>query len=64
MSVTVILMPHKLVCVCFLCLCVYPCSPLKLLNRHNEVWYVAEGDPVCVVPEETPTATPTAGSKQ
>uniref|UniRef100_A0A665SWR6 Heme-binding protein 1 n=1 Tax=Echeneis naucrates TaxID=173247 RepID=A0A665SWR6_ECHNA len=20
-------------------------SPLKLLNRHNEVWYVAEGDP-------------------
>ncbi|XP_039511447.1 heme-binding protein 2 [Pimephales promelas] len=22
-------------------------SPLKLLNRHNEVWYVAEGEPVC-----------------
>ncbi|XP_043072575.1 heme-binding protein 2 [Puntigrus tetrazona] len=22
-------------------------SPLKLLNRHNEVWYVVEGDPVC-----------------
>ncbi|KAK9981844.1 hypothetical protein ABG768_001368 [Culter alburnus] len=22
-------------------------SPLKLLNRHNEVWYVVEGEPVC-----------------
>ncbi|XP_076838961.1 heme-binding protein 2 isoform X2 [Brachyhypopomus gauderio] len=22
-------------------------SPLKLLNRHNEVWYVVENEPVC-----------------
>ncbi|XP_009294483.1 heme-binding protein 2 [Danio rerio] len=22
-------------------------SPLKLLNRHNEVWFVVEGEPVC-----------------
>ncbi|XP_062866761.1 heme-binding protein 2 [Trichomycterus rosablanca] len=22
-------------------------SPLKLLNRHNELWYVVEGEPVC-----------------
>ncbi|XP_071783878.2 uncharacterized protein soul5l [Centroberyx gerrardi] len=39
-------------------------SPLKLLNRHNEVWYVAEGEPVCTDPQEptpahTPTPTPT-----
>ncbi|XP_019962766.2 uncharacterized protein soul5l [Paralichthys olivaceus] len=37
-------------------------SPLKLLNRHNEVWYVAEGEPVCTDPQEpTParTARPT-----
>ncbi|KAM7419705.1 hypothetical protein PAMA_016678 [Pampus argenteus] len=34
-------------------------SPLKLLNRHNEVWYVAEGDPVCTDPREpTPAHTP------
>nr|XP_040041490.1 heme-binding protein 2 isoform X1 [Gasterosteus aculeatus aculeatus]XP_040041491.1 heme-binding protein 2 isoform X2 [Gasterosteus aculeatus aculeatus] len=34
-------------------------SPLKLLNRHNEVWYVAEGDPVCKDPQEpTPAHTP------
>lgn len=30
-------------------------SPLKLLNRHNEVWYVAQGEPVCTDPTE-PTA--------
>ncbi|XP_028271129.1 heme-binding protein 1 [Parambassis ranga] len=39
-------------------------SPLKLLNRHNEVWYVAEGDPICTDPQEptpahTPRSTPT-----
>ncbi|XP_015821649.1 heme-binding protein 1 [Nothobranchius furzeri] len=34
-------------------------SPLKLLNRHNEVWYVAEGEPVCKDPQEpTPAHTP------
>ncbi|KAM9769824.1 uncharacterized protein soul5l [Menidia menidia] len=34
-------------------------SPLKLLNRHNEVWYVAEGQPVCTDPREpTPAHTP------
>ncbi|KAJ0033116.1 hypothetical protein NQD34_000223 [Periophthalmus magnuspinnatus] len=27
-------------------------SPLKLLNRHNEVWYVSEGKPVCSDPRE------------
>ncbi|XP_041640268.1 uncharacterized protein soul5l [Cheilinus undulatus] len=33
-------------------------SPLKLLNRHNEVWYVAEGEPVCSDPQEpTPPHT-------
>ncbi|XP_066516536.1 uncharacterized protein soul5l isoform X2 [Hoplias malabaricus] len=31
-------------------------SPLKLLNRHNEVWYVAEGEPVCNKTEKS-TAT-------
>ncbi|XP_053181851.1 uncharacterized protein soul5l [Scomber japonicus] len=34
-------------------------SPLKLLNRHNEVWYVAEGEPVCSDPKEpTPAHIP------
>ncbi|XP_077380322.1 uncharacterized protein soul5l [Festucalex cinctus] len=34
-------------------------SPLKLLNRHNEVWYVSEGPPVCSDPQEpTPAHTP------
>ncbi|XP_019717340.1 uncharacterized protein soul5l [Hippocampus comes] len=34
-------------------------SPFKLLNRHNEVWYVAEGPPVCSDPQEpTPAHTP------
>ncbi|XP_070684223.1 uncharacterized protein [Pempheris klunzingeri] len=34
-------------------------SPLKLLNRHNEVWYVAEGQLVCTDPQEpTPAHTP------
>lgn len=29
------------------CLCAFiSCSPMTL-NRHNEVWYVVEGDPVC-----------------
>ncbi|KAK7167285.1 hypothetical protein R3I94_001621 [Phoxinus phoxinus] len=22
-------------------------SPMKLVNRHNEVWYIAKGEPVC-----------------
>ncbi|KAM6972043.1 uncharacterized protein soul5l [Aplochiton taeniatus] len=42
-------------------------SPLKLLNRHNEVWYVSEGPAVCTDPQEptpahthTPTPTETA----
>ncbi|KPP59515.1 hypothetical protein Z043_122557 [Scleropages formosus] len=25
--------------------------PMKLLDRHNEIWYVAEGEPVCSVPQ-------------
>lgn len=34
-------------------------SPLKLLNRHNEVWYVCEGKPVCTDPQEpTPPHPP------
>ncbi|XP_024859597.1 endochitinase A isoform X2 [Kryptolebias marmoratus] len=34
-------------------------SPLKLLDRHNEVWYVAVGEPVCTDPQEpTPAHTP------
>ncbi|XP_033988924.1 LOW QUALITY PROTEIN: uncharacterized protein LOC117484601 [Trematomus bernacchii] len=34
-------------------------SPLKLLNRHNEVWYVSEGDVVCSDPQQpTPPHTP------
>ncbi|KAK6293534.1 hypothetical protein J4Q44_G00358600 [Coregonus suidteri] len=24
--------------------------PSKILNRHNEVWYMVEGDPVCPEP--------------
>lgn len=43
---------------CFVLLCVCAYSPLKLLNRHNEVWYVAEGEPVCTDPQEpTPAHT-------
>ncbi|KAM6942412.1 heme-binding protein 2 [Lycodopsis pacificus] len=39
-------------------------SPLKLLNRHNEVWYVSDGELVCTDPQEptpphTPRPTPT-----
>ncbi|XP_046893459.1 heme-binding protein 2-like [Hypomesus transpacificus] len=30
-------------------------SPRKMLNRHNEVWYVAEGEPVCSSPETIPS---------
>ncbi|XP_068558801.1 uncharacterized protein soul5l [Cebidichthys violaceus] len=34
-------------------------SPLKLLNRHNEVWYVSNGELVCTDPQEpTPPHTP------
>ncbi|XP_068177944.1 uncharacterized protein soul5l [Antennarius striatus] len=33
-------------------------SPLKLLNRHNEVWYVAEGPVVCTDPQEPTPAHP------
>ncbi|KAI1884286.1 hypothetical protein AGOR_G00224870 [Albula goreensis] len=22
-------------------------SPMKMMNRHNEIWYVVEGEPVC-----------------
>ncbi|XP_071382964.1 heme-binding protein 2 [Centroberyx affinis] len=34
-------------------------SPMKLFNRHNEVWYVVEGEPVCpanAVTEPLPSA--------
>ncbi|XP_057187485.1 heme-binding protein 2 [Triplophysa rosa] len=34
-------------------------SPLKLLNRHNEVWFVVEGDPVCEDPDHTMNSTDT-----
>ena len=51
---------HLLLTVVFVsvaCLSVW--SPLKLLNRHNEVWYVAEGQPICTDPQEpTPAHTP------
>lgn len=44
-------------CLSVVSLCVH--SPLKLLNRHNEVWYVAEGQTVCTDPQEpTPAHTP------
>ncbi|XP_068607183.1 heme-binding protein 2 [Brachionichthys hirsutus] len=33
-------------------------SPLKLLNRHNEVWYIAEGPAVCTDPREPTPAHP------
>uniref|UniRef100_H3C5Q8 Heme-binding protein 1 n=1 Tax=Tetraodon nigroviridis TaxID=99883 RepID=H3C5Q8_TETNG len=34
-------------------------SPLKLLNRHNELWYVAEGQVICTDPQEpTPPHPP------
>ncbi|XP_036413746.1 pneumococcal serine-rich repeat protein [Colossoma macropomum] len=38
-------------------------SPLKLLNRHNEVWYVAEDEPVCSGATQKPTQNPTATDK-
>ncbi|KTF92264.1 hypothetical protein cypCar_00021976 [Cyprinus carpio] len=22
-------------------------SPMKIMNRHNEAWYIVEGEPVC-----------------
>lgn len=28
------------------------CSPMTLFNRHNEVWFVVEDDPVCSSSEE------------
>ncbi|XP_062306044.1 heme-binding protein 2 isoform X3 [Osmerus eperlanus] len=27
-------------------------SPMKIMNRHNEVWYVVEGEPMCPAPED------------
>uniref|UniRef100_UPI0037E76A6B heme-binding protein 2 n=1 Tax=Semicossyphus pulcher TaxID=241346 RepID=UPI0037E76A6B len=27
-------------------------SPMKMLNRHNEVWYIAKGEPECSSSEE------------
>ncbi|KAJ3614079.1 hypothetical protein NHX12_017656 [Muraenolepis orangiensis] len=37
----------------------YNHTPLKLTNRHNEVWYIAEEEPVCTDPQEpTPVHTP------
>ncbi|XP_029112064.1 heme-binding protein 2 [Scleropages formosus] len=32
-------------------------SPMKLLDRHNEIWYVAEGEPVCSVPQHPASAS-------
>ena len=55
---------HSLLMVVFVFLalslcCLFVWSPLKLLNRHNEVWYVAEGQPICTDPQEpTPAHTP------
>lgn len=47
---------HYLIITVFFSSC---CSPLKLLNRHNEVWYVAEGQIICTDPQEpTPAHTP------
>ncbi|KAF7689192.1 heme-binding protein 2 [Silurus meridionalis] len=42
-------------------------SPLKLLHRHNEVWYVVNGEPVCNATtykptQSTNTNTPTAST--
>ncbi|XP_061088295.1 heme-binding protein 2 [Conger conger] len=33
-------------------------SPMKLLHRHNEVWYIAEGEPVCTLPQPPPSRAP------
>uniref|UniRef100_W5MJJ9 Heme-binding protein 1 n=2 Tax=Lepisosteus oculatus TaxID=7918 RepID=W5MJJ9_LEPOC len=30
-------------------------SPMKLLNRRNEVWYISKGELVCATQEETPS---------
>ncbi|XP_017540962.1 heme-binding protein 2 [Pygocentrus nattereri] len=38
-------------------------SPLKLLNRHNEVWYVAEDEPVCSGATQKPSQNLTATDK-
>ncbi|XP_031696618.1 heme-binding protein 2, partial [Anarrhichthys ocellatus] len=40
-------------------------SPLKLLNRHNEVWYVSDGELVCTDPQEPtpPTHTQTDSNR-
>lgn len=42
------------ICVCVRprvpCFCVVfhvSCSPMTMFNRHNEVWFVAEDEPVC-----------------
>ncbi len=31
------------------CLYVYVCffSPMKIMNRHNEAWFIVKGEPVC-----------------
>ncbi|XP_063059775.1 heme-binding protein 2 [Engraulis encrasicolus] len=34
-------------------------SPLKLLNRHNEVWYVSEDEPACGSPTPAPAGRST-----
>lgn len=34
-----------IVSVC-VCVCVF-CSPMKIVNRHNEVWFIPKGEPVC-----------------
>ncbi|XP_036398352.1 heme-binding protein 2-like [Megalops cyprinoides] len=33
-------------------------SPRRLFHRHNEVWYVTEGAPVCATPPSPPSETP------
>ncbi|XP_018610144.1 heme-binding protein 2 [Scleropages formosus] len=32
-------------------------SPKKILNRHNEVWYIVDGEPVCSEPTDTVSDT-------
>lgn len=38
-----------------LCVCIsflFFCSPIMVFDRHNEVWYVVQDDPVCGSSEE------------
>ncbi|XP_064179385.1 heme-binding protein 2 [Anguilla rostrata] len=33
-------------------------SPMKLFHRHNEVWYITEGEPVCTFPQPPTSEVP------